>query len=309
MLLGTDPNATWKPEFLISQAQPQTACQAALPPPPIQLWNRFCAPGSSEPWLLLRYERLLHVLLGTGDFSLSQLLLSYDQFFLFFFLIKKGKTLLLKHNPFVFTFWTPYLEKDHFFSFALASRSTGPNGTLISSEHEDRTAQMSYNSRAPCLSTFFFQLCFYFSLLPTLAMDLHSLIAYNNISYVLVLNKIKYFLRIFVWMNESISLGMCCIKMCFLCTEELFSKTAESLPTGYGWSGGQTPWLRVPSKWIRGHLTDRLCNVNSLCRPETRILFHEFLLTLKKNKKHQTFLYLFKECVWKCRFHGTGLDP
>lgn len=94
---------------------PKLPAKQLCPPPHIQLWNHFCAPGSSEPWLLLRYEWLLCVLLGTGDVSLSQLFLSYDQFFLLFSLIKKSKTLLLQHNPFVFTFWTPYLEKDHFF--------------------------------------------------------------------------------------------------------------------------------------------------------------------------------------------------
>jgi len=34
---------------------------------------------------------------------------------------------------------------------------------------------------------------------------------------------------------------MCCIEMYFLCSEELFAKTAESLPGGYGWGGGGNP--------------------------------------------------------------------
>lgn len=98
--------------------------------------------------------------------------------------------------------------------------------------------------------------------------------------------------------------------MYFLRSEELFAKIAESLQEDIAGAVVETPRMRVPSKWTLGSLlSDHLCDINSLCRPETRRHFHEFLGTLKRSKKHQIFLYLFKECVQKCRFHGTRLDP
>ena len=133
------PNTTWKRESPLSQAQPWTASKLLRHPfscETISVPTGALTLGSSSdmndfPCLPL-----------ARDFSFLNCFLAMINFSFFLSIktktkqskhqkITKHKTLLLQHNPFVFVSGTLNLGRDGFFSFALASRSSGPNQTLL----------------------------------------------------------------------------------------------------------------------------------------------------------------------------------